>query len=158
MENPRHPVMHDYDLEEALPYLLNRAGVRIGEAFSLELRRFGITLQTWRVLASLAHRDGQTLSELSDHTSIELSTLSRLVGAMEKIRQVERRANPEDKRSWRFHLTSSGVALVSQIIPMATLYERIPLVGISPEEARLLKRLLTKVYDNVATFNGGGSS
>lgn len=152
MDNPKKAASEDYDLEQALPYLLNRAGVRIGEVFSEELQRFNVSLPVWRVLASLEHRDGQTLSELSEHTSIELSTLSRLVAGMEKSGLLERTKSGVDKRAVLLSLSGTGRDLVSQIIPLADLCERIALAGIPAQDVALLKRLLVKVYENITAL------
>ncbi len=71
-------------LDSYLPYLLNRAGARIAASFSEEVRRLGATLQMWRVLAALREHDGRRMGDLSETTSIEVSTLTRLVDNMEK--------------------------------------------------------------------------
>ena len=66
-------------LDSYLPYLLNRAGARIAAAFGEEMRPLGASLQIWRVLAALRESDGRRMGELSKTTSIEVSTLTRLV-------------------------------------------------------------------------------
>ena len=60
----------------------------IGEA---EFAKFGIKLQAWRVLASLYSEDGRRISELAEATSIEISTVSRLVDALGAQGLVEKR-------------------------------------------------------------------
>src|SRR5690242_8583341 len=69
----------DHDLERALPYLIARAGTRMGQAFSRELKRFDLSLTEWRICVALHHQPHQRLSELAAHTSTEPSTLSRVV-------------------------------------------------------------------------------
>src|SRR5688572_33291579 len=69
----------DHDLERAIPYLLARAGMRMGQAFTKELKPFGLSLTEWRVCAALHHQPHQRLAELAAHTSAEPSTLSRTV-------------------------------------------------------------------------------
>ena len=78
-------------LDSYLPYLLNRAGARIATAFNDEVRPLGATLQIWRVLAALREQDGRRMGDLSDTTSIEVSTLTRLVDNMEQKGLVARR-------------------------------------------------------------------
>ena len=57
----------DFDLTRYLPYLLNRSGTRIADSFSVMLRNsYGVTLQMWRVMAAVHHRDAQRVGELSD--------------------------------------------------------------------------------------------
>ena len=81
-----------FDLSIFLPYLLNRAGSRIAASFSAELKaEHGITLAMWRVLAALHHRDGQLVGELARMTTVEVSTLSRMLGTMQRRGLIERR-------------------------------------------------------------------
>jgi DNA-binding MarR family transcriptional regulator len=145
-------ILSNYALENALPYLLNRAGVRIGDAFSSELNRFNITLPMWRVLASLLHEDGQRMTDLADHTSTDVSTLSRLVASLEKKHLVDRTPGAEDRRSVTVRLTRSGRDLGERIVPLADLYERIALANIPPEEIALLKRHLKQIYANISSL------
>ena len=86
-------------LDGYLPYLLNRAGSRIATAFSEEVRSLGATLQIWRVLAALRERDGCRMGDLSETTSIEVSTLTRLVDGMERKGLVARRRGDVDARA-----------------------------------------------------------
>src|SRR5271156_2530462 len=68
------------DLGDYLPYLVNRVGTIIAEQFGADaLARHGLSIAEWRVLAVLASNGGQRQIDLADLTSIEASTLSRLV-------------------------------------------------------------------------------
>ena len=142
----------DFDLTSRLPYLLNRVGVRIGAAFSEDIQRFSVSLHQWRILASLNHEAPQNITELAAHTSIELSTLSRIVASMVRDGLLARIRSGEDARSVRLRLTDAGRETAERIIPLAALYERIALSGMSAEEVALLKRLLAKAYDNVMSL------
>ncbi len=123
---------------------------------------YGITLQMWRVLAALHHNDGQRVGELSATTSIEISTLSRLLTSMEERGLVERRrparqAVGKDARVVVVSRTGQGRALTAQIVPLALRYEEVSLDGFSGEEAALLKGMLTRLYDNMAALEGEDS-
>ena len=83
--------MSDFDLTRYLPYLINRTGIRIASTFTEAIRAHGITLQMWRVLAALDHADGQRVSDLAALTSIDVSTLSRILDAMQEKSLIERR-------------------------------------------------------------------
>lgn len=145
-------------LEDYLPYLLNRAGSHIAASFSQMLRGHGITLPIWRVLAALHDRDGQRVGQLAGRTSIEVSTLSRLVGTMEAKGLARRkRAACDDARAVTVHLTDAGHALAQRIVPTAMEYEAIALRGLSDAEAATLKSLLCRVYDNMAALDDAGA-
>ncbi len=132
-----------------LPYLLNRAGARIATAFGEEMRPLGASLQIWRVLAALHEKDGRRMGDLSKTTSIEVSTLTRLVDNMEESGLVERRRDADDARVVALHATAAGRRLTRRILPIAERYEAVALKGFSPREAETLKKALRRLYDNM---------
>jgi DNA-binding MarR family transcriptional regulator len=142
-------------LDDYVPYLLNRAGARIAQAFADEMRGFGTTLQAWRVLAALRDRDDQRVSELAEHTSIEISTLSRVLDGLQKQGLIARRRAPDDGRVVTLHVTAAGRRLTERILPIAERYERIAIAGLSAAETATLKRLLRQLYTNIAALCAG---
>src|SRR3974377_1196363 len=71
------------NLSDFLPYLVNRVGVIIAEQFSEEtLAPHRLSIAMWRVMAALASAGGQRQIDLADLTSIDASTLSRLVARL----------------------------------------------------------------------------
>jgi DNA-binding MarR family transcriptional regulator len=136
-------------LDGYLPYLLNRAGGRIATAFGEEMRRLGTSLQAWRVLAALRDRDGRRMGDLSTTTSIEVSTLTRLVDNMEKTGLVARRRDADDTRAVLLHVTPAGRRLTKRILPVAERYEAVALKGFGAAEAEALKAALRRLYTNM---------
>ncbi|MCF8534053.1 MAG: MarR family winged helix-turn-helix transcriptional regulator [Reyranella sp.] len=136
-------------LDGYLPYLLNRAGARIATAFSDEVRPLGATLQIWRVLAALRERDGRRMGDLSETTSIEVSTLTRLVDGMEKKGLVARRRAAADARAVNLHVTPAGRRMTRIILPIAERYEKVAIEGFSEAEAAVLKAALRRLFDNM---------
>lgn len=145
-----------FELSDYLPYLLNRAGSRIAESYSRRLKQeHGITLAMWRVLASLHHRNGQRVGELAEMTTIEVSTLSRLLGTMQRKGLLERRrpavhAADSDARTVAIFLTPNGRALTEEAIPQALRYEASALAGFAAGEADQLKSMLQRLFDNMS--------
>lgn len=145
-----------FDLGGYLPYLINRAGVRLAVSFGRDLRPHRVGVQEWRVLAALAAHGPQRLSDLAALTSIDLSTLSRLVGRMGSTGLVARARVAGDRREVRVRLTPRGRSTTRGIIPMARRYEKLALAGLSTAETRALKRLLVRVYANLDRLDDGG--
>lgn len=144
-----------FDLESYLPYLINRAGVRLANAFGEVLESYRITLPMWRVMAALDHRGGQRVGQLAAMTSIEVSTLSRLLGAMEEKGLVLRQRSDEDARTVTVGLTELGARLTGQIIPTALHYEEVALQGFAPRETAALKAMLARVFKNLDRLDAG---
>jgi DNA-binding MarR family transcriptional regulator len=141
------------DLQDFLPYLLNRAGLRIGLMFSHDIEPFGVTLPMWRVLIELWNSGDCRLGELSERTSIDMSTLSRLLVTMQRKSLIVRKRSGVDGRALSLSLTPGGRKLAENILPYAIGYEDAAIEGLSAREVRLLKDLLKRVYLNLETFN-----
>lgn len=151
-EFSKRPVL-DNDLDQAVPYLIARAGIRTGQSFSLELRRYKLTLTEWRVCSTLSHRPGQRLSEVALNTSTEQSTLSRVVMSMAKRGLLVRDRSAEDARAIAISLTPSGVELTQRLIPLAQLYQRVLLKGFSALQTEQLKDMLRTLYRNTSLLD-----
>lgn len=143
----------NHDLERAIPYLLARAGTRMGQSFSRELKQFNLSLTEWRICVALHHQPHQRLSDLALHTSTEPSTLSRTVDGLLQRGVVVRDRSDEDARALALALTEAGRDLALRIIPLAQLYERVSLSGLSFAQAESLRDMLRMVYDNLAVLD-----
>jgi DNA-binding MarR family transcriptional regulator len=144
-----------HDLEQALPYLVARAGVRMGQAFTRELKPFNLALAEWRILAALLHKPHQRLAELAEHTSAEPSTVSRTVDALVARSLLARERSSTDGRAVALSLTSEGHDLAARIVPLAQLYERIAVAGIPGAQIDMLKDSLRKIYVNMDNLDSG---
>lgn len=144
-----------YRLTNSFPFLLARAGVRMGELFSEELRGIGLTLPMYRVLAALWERDGQRLSELALMIGSEMSTLSRMIGELSKRDLVSRERKSGDERSIRLSLTVKGRKLVTSLIPRAQHYESLAVKGFSATEVEDLKKALQRILENLSSVTIG---
>lgn len=138
-----------YRLTTSFPYLARRVGIRIGELFDRRIAELGITVSMYRVLASLLEQDGQRLGSLSHMTSIELSTLSRLVGTMIRKGLVSRKRPRANARVVEISLTARGRALAAQLTPIAEHFEDVALSGLSAKEVADLKRALDRAFTNL---------
>jgi MarR family transcriptional regulator, organic hydroperoxide resistance regulator len=135
-----------YRLTTSLPYLLNRVGVRLGLLFTQRIAPHGITLPMYRVLAALHEQPDQKLGELSAMTSIDLSTMSRLIGAMVRMKLVSRVRMPGDERTVRINLRPAGVKLGARLMREAQHYEEVAIATLKAADLARLKADLAKVY------------
>ncbi|MFL9872918.1 MarR family winged helix-turn-helix transcriptional regulator [Paraburkholderia megapolitana] len=125
------------------------------QLFSAELRKDGLTLPMYRVMAALREQEDQRLLDLAEMVSSELSTLSRLVGKMISMRYVTRKRLTDDGRTVCISLTSTGRRLVERWIPRATFYERLATAGLNPTQLKELKFLLDHIYANLLSVEIG---
>src|SRR5258705_12366031 len=108
------------DLANYLPYLVNRLGSALVENFTATaLAQHNLNIDAWRVMAVLANRGKQRQIDLADMTSIEVSTLSRLITRMVRMGLVTRRRSENSNREVVVDLAAKGRGLVNRIIPLA---------------------------------------
>lgn len=146
------PVL-DNDLQNSIPYLIARAGVRMGQSFTRELRKFDMTLTEWRVCSTLSHQPHQRLSEVALNTSTEQSTLSRVVDGLMQRGILIRERSDGDARALALSLTPEGSHITQRLIPIAQLYERVSLNGFSATQADQLRDMLKQLYDNMTPLD-----
>ena len=89
------------------------------------------------------------MGDLSDTTSIEVSTLTRLVDNMEQKGLVARRRDAGDARAILLHVAPAGRRLTQRILPIAERYEAVALAGFNASEAETLKAALRRLYANM---------
>lgn len=135
-----------YKFTDSFPYLLNRVGVRMGDLFSRRIESYGVTLPMYRVMAALREVPGQRLNDLAEMTAIELSTLSRLIGSMEKMKLVSRSRLENNARTVAISLTKTGGGLLSELAPIAQHFEEVAVSKLSPAALKALKKTLVDIY------------
>ena len=138
------------DLGEFLPYLTNRVGMIVAEQFGADaLAEHGLSIAMWRVMAVLASRGSQRQIDLADLTSIEVSTLSRLVTRLIRKSLVTRARSANSNREVTVKLSPKGQSLVNHLIPIALDFEAAAVAGLSAKDIGVLKRCLRRMYGNM---------
>lgn len=138
------------DLDDYLPYLVNRVGAIIAAQFGEEaLAPYRLSIAMWRVLAALASKGEQRQIDLAGWTSIEASTLSRLVTRLVRLGLVRRARSASSNREVAIKLSPKGQALVGRLVPIARRYEAAAIAGLPADELALLKHCLRRMYGNM---------
>jgi DNA-binding MarR family transcriptional regulator len=138
------------DLGDFLPYLVNRAGMIIAEQFGTEtLAPHQLSIVMWRVMAVLASNGRQNQINLAELTSIDASTLSRIVTRLVRTGLLTRTRSTTSSREVVVMLSAKGNALVARLIPQAYEIETAAAAGLSTEELAIVKRCLRRIYGNM---------
>jgi MarR family transcriptional regulator, organic hydroperoxide resistance regulator len=139
------------DLANYLPYLVNRLGSALVENFTASaLAQYDLNIDAWRVMAVLANEGAQRQIDLAGMTSIEVSTLSRLVTRMIRMGLVTRRRSESSNREVVVELAGKGNSLVKRIIPLAHRLETSAGAGIPASDMAAVKRVLRRMFENMA--------
>jgi len=142
------------NLGDYLPYLVNRVGTIIADQFGAEaLAPHRLSIAMWRVMAVLAANGSQRQIDLADMTSIDASTLSRLVTRLVRTGLVTRARSASSNREVVVTLSTKGSALTARLVPHAYEFEADAIAGLSPAELAMLKRCLRCMYANMKKRN-----
>lgn len=142
---------------DTLPYHLNRVSIKMSEMFSAQLHAFDISLFMYRVLMALYERQDQRLGELADINSIEISTMSRLIGTMSRRGLVTRDRSRDNGRTVTINLTPKGRALIQDIIPIAKAYEDVVTSRFNAAEIAQIKGHLSAIHASLVQLEAQGA-
>jgi len=138
------------NLDDYLPYLVNRVGSIIADQFGREaLAHHRLTIAMWRVMAALASKGEQRQIDLAGLTSIDASTLSRIVTRLVRLGLLTRSRSASNNREVAVKLAPKGSALVARLIPVARRFETTAIAGLASQEIAVLKYCLRRMYGNM---------
>ena len=138
------------DLGSYLPYLVNRVGgALVADFTATSLAAFDLTIDMWRMLAVLSYRGAQRQVDLVGMTSIEASTVSRLVTRLARMGLATRKRSKTSNREVVIALTAKGRTLVDRIVPNARKLERTAAAGIPAKDKAVVKRALRRMFENM---------
>src|SRR5712671_1723851 len=132
-------------IEDSLGYLVNRMARLMADELAEAIRPAGVAIGQWAVLLVLWARDGMTQAELSRGVAIEPPTVVRTIDRMVRDGLVTRAPDPDDGRLSRIYLTERARSLRDELVPLAAAVNGEILNGLTTNEARTLRRLLTKL-------------
>jgi DNA-binding MarR family transcriptional regulator len=118
--------------------------------FDRRAAELGVTRAQWRVLARLSRQDGLRQVELAEALDVEPITLCRMIDRLEEAGTVERRADEEDRRAWRIHLTAKAGPLIETLRGIADTFLADALSGIDDAEQARVRGVLARVRANIA--------
>jgi len=142
--------MRRYDFEESIVYLVRKSARIFSNAMDLELRKIGVTVAQWYVLAALSIKNGITQKEIAEVIAIESSTIVPIIDVLEREGFVERRRDPADRRINRIYLVEEKLdSLWDSMIEHVLVVRRAASRDVSEADLETTKRVLRKAMENV---------
>ncbi|MEA3002192.1 MAG: hypothetical protein QOH81_980 [Sphingomonadales bacterium] len=118
--------------------------------FDRRAGELGVTRAQWRVLARLSRSDGLRQVALADALDVEPITLCRMIDRLAEAGLVERRADEEDRRAWRIHLTAKAGPLIETLRGIADAFLADALSGVDAAEQSRVRDVLARIRTNIA--------
>lgn len=143
------PALREFDLEGHIFYLFTQIFGRRNRLLAEALRPLGITVPQWRILAVLRSRADCTMNQLADLTTVDRTTLTRALDRMARDRLIERRVDPDDRRSVRLRLTAAGSEAFRQVLPRVIDENERAMDGFSAGDRAALLETLHRMVRNL---------
>ena len=134
------------ELARFLPYRLAVLTHAVSRSIAvIYSRRYGISIQEWRIIANLGERQPLSAKEVGQHVDLDKVQVSRALSKLTEKRLVLRSTDSQDKRRALLRLSAKGVELYDLIVPIALHREAQLLSVLTNQEQDDLARILTKL-------------
>jgi DNA-binding MarR family transcriptional regulator len=150
MTRPRTAKTEKPLFADFLPHLIARLAYELNLDLIEKLRREGINVTRWRILAVLAMGDGITILDIIDRAMMQQSALSRALMNMEKEGYVRRVAGRKDARCVEVFLTAKGRNLFDSLNVVVRGRQRRLLDGLSAADRAAAFALIGRLSRNMA--------
>lgn len=140
----------EIDFDKYLPFELTTLANKIARSASrVYLKRFGVGINEWRILANLRGNPGIAASAICQRSALDKAAVSRSLKLLEDAGMVEEHGNGADGRGRGLRLTEKGDRLHDQLLEVALDREAKLLSGVSDPERRLLLSLVERLHANL---------
>jgi DNA-binding MarR family transcriptional regulator len=113
------------------------------------LKPYALTVEQVHVLKNISTGTGIVQAQLSEIVGKNPANITRILDRLEKKLCIERRKNPEDRRSILIFLTRSGEELLQEIGSLFAELEQTITAGIDLEQQQVLKNILGRINLNI---------
>lgn len=110
------------------------------------LNDFGITAPQFTALQILINNGDMTIGELSQKMSLACSTITDLIGRMEKTELVKRKKDEKDKRVVRIEVLPKGFDILEKVLEKRRGFLANKLNDFDEEQKQLLTKGLNELY------------
>ncbi|PKH08127.1 MarR family winged helix-turn-helix transcriptional regulator [Moritella sp. Urea-trap-13] len=138
-----------FDRQNSFGWLLNVVANKASKDFDTELKKHGLSLALWPTLMCLWEEEGVTQREIALKSKVESSTTTRTLDKLVALALVERRDDPNSRRSFRIYLTDAGRSLKEQLLPIPLAINNNLLSSLDAQEQQQMISLLKKLVTDI---------
>lgn len=142
-----------YILNDAISFIISRTYSKMKNLFLKELKKYGITLEQWVLLAQLSEKEGISPTDLSLVSLRDKPYTTRLIDRLAENGLIFKEESKVDKRSLLIYLTQQGEEIKKEIIPLADKINEWLVENMDEQEVKSLKVLLHRMHSNIQTHS-----
>lgn len=120
--------------------------------FDQSAEQTGMTRAKWTLIAAVAHAPGETQRAIASALQLSEVTVGRLIDRLCEDGYLERKENPDDRRSYRVYLTPAAQPVLDQLSELADTHTRQAFSGLDDKDLSKLEALLDIISRNIGAF------
>ena len=136
-------------IRDSTSYALTRLCKAHRDNVGEHLAELGLHAGQEMVLVELFEQDGLRGGDLAERLGVEPTTVTKMLGRLERCGLVERRRDQRDARCFRVYLTGEGRSLEGPLARCWEMVEERTFAGMTVGERRMFHMLLAKVRANI---------
>jgi len=129
----------------SVAFIVSRLGFEVGNRLTEGLAPLGLEPRHFGLLRTLAINEGQSQRAIGQALDIHPNRMVALVDDLERLRFVQRRPHPSDRRAYALVLTAKGRRALQKAFEVAINIEDALCAGLTPAERSELLALLGKL-------------
>jgi DNA-binding MarR family transcriptional regulator len=139
---------------QAVGFVVSSVGYAVGKRFRATLAPLGLEPREFGLLRAVGAAEGQSQQAIGERLQIPPSRMVAFVDGLEERSLLERRQNPQDRRTRALYLTAEGRELLERAFALALGLERDLCAELSDSEREQLLALLQRVALRVGLVTG----
>jgi DNA-binding MarR family transcriptional regulator len=142
------------DLDSYLPHHITVIANKWARGSSrIYLKRFGIGVNEWRVLSTIAIEPGCTANRIWQLTTVDTAIISRAAKTLEAAGLITATPDPRDPRRTLLNLTEAGAAKHDAVMQVALTRQAQLFSGLAPDEIQALTLMILRIRGNLNAVN-----
>jgi len=147
-----NPASDDFEKEQFPFYWLAQVHGRYTIAMEKTLKKVGLDIPRWRILATLKQEGHCSVTEIAYHSIAKLPTITKIIQRMKEEQLVETRPSEEDARVTIVFITEKGLKAIADIQATTESLFKQSFKGMTEPQIKRLNKLLEQLYHNLPEY------
>jgi MarR family transcriptional regulator, organic hydroperoxide resistance regulator len=139
-------------INELLDILSGKLSASLNRLLSRKFREAGIDIspEQWLVMLCLWTQDKITQQDISDQTSKDKASITRLLDTLSRHDLIERHSSSNDRRMNHIHLTNKGRELEQKAMEIVRESFDQAINGVSEKDLLFMRKIVVKLLNNLS--------
>ncbi|NQZ30965.1 MAG: MarR family transcriptional regulator [Oceanospirillaceae bacterium] len=139
------------DLKGFFPYQFSILAQQMSEYIAQIYKKYDLSKMEWRVLATIGQHTDISAREICQFTHFDKMQVSRAIAKLMAAEYLSQQISDTDRRTISLKLSSKGIDLYQEIIPLVRDQEQRLLQGLTDSERQMLRQLTLKLSGHLAS-------